>query len=410
MALLLCVTPGRSSAQSKLARLQEIKLPMPHFRGVWWSAELQSRWLFSIQLTREHDLLVYAPNKNGEWPLVRVRRWWTKKPESAVLNILGWSSADAKNLDDLDTRLLVTQDGRYALPFSIARWRKSADAPAREPDTIVSVIDLEKWQVVGNLHTLHMGLGALTGVRMLGSKVLVLSGRNGDSSNSNVRYVSVSLPALEPGETCTTGLPSQIPDQLKGNNEGSQTSAAADCAGVLTAAGATSLAEMDDLTQAERRPLPVSLAKNEQFLGGSHYESSPGGWYNLNSVRSELSMWSPDGRKERERQSPSLLCENQRVQGPSWVCDCSIAGVLEVQHVLLTHCITKHDNFFGSQVWLRQWLSVFRSDDFSEVGVVPLSHRNEETKEVVTSVDGRAYVLAVSLGETLRIYEVPNRP
>jgi hypothetical protein len=75
---------------------------------------------------------------------------------------------------------------------------------------------------------------------------------------------------------------------------------------------------------------------------------------------------------------------------------------------LLAHCITKHDNFFGWQVWLRQWLSVFRSDDLSELALIRLSSRNEETKAVIASMDGHSYVLAVSLGDTLRVYKLPD--
>lgn len=57
----------------------------------------------------------------------------------------------------------------------------------------------------------------------------------------------------------------------------------------------------------------------------------------------------------------------------------------------------------------RQWLSVFRSDDFSEVGIVNLS-KNSHTLQAIASGDGHAYVLTLQFGEMLRVYAIPDQP
>ena len=145
------------------------------------------------------------------------------------------------------------------------------------------------------------------------------------------------------------------------------------------------------------------------LLGNSFFESSSSVWYGVDSVHSELSIFDADGRTLQTKVIPHLLCASQPVQGPSWECSCSIEGVSEVKHVLLAYCLTEHDNFFGSQSWLKQWLSVFRSEDFSEIGFVGLSSQ-KETRSTIAAVDGRAYVLAVELGETLRVYAISDRP
>jgi hypothetical protein len=60
-------------------------------------------------------------------------------------------------------------------------------------------------------------------------------------------------------------------------------------------------------------------------------------------------------------------------------------------------------------IFERQWLSVFRSDDLSAVGLINLS-KNKEIWQAIGSGDGHTFVLTLEYGETLRVYAIPDRP
>lgn len=90
-----------------------------------------------------------------------------KKPESAVLNIPGWSGKDAKNLEALDTDLQITPTGHYAVAFAKARWNQSAEGAAREPDDIITVVDLKRWQIVASTNAANFDLGGTGDAQVL---------------------------------------------------------------------------------------------------------------------------------------------------------------------------------------------------------------------------------------------------
>jgi hypothetical protein len=409
-ALFANCVPFPLFGQTDLKILKEVKLPVPLFRGMWWSASVQSRWYFSIQVTPNKELLAFEPDRNGKWPLVKVAQWWSKDPQSTILTIPGWSAKDDESLERLGTDLKITPDGKYAVAFASAEWNKSSSAAIREADTIVTVIDLSRWQIVKTAHTSALHLGRFSGCWISNSGLMALTVDAVDSSQTTRSYVVVSIPALSPSTQCRTqesNLPSSNvkknePDRRKRDDEA--------CADLLATSGATSVEELEALTTTGRSPVPETLKGVEGMPYASRFMSKAGSWYGLDSVNSVLSFWGPDGESIRKRKSPHLLCEGQPVQGPAWICDCDIVGLSDNGHNLLAHCIAKHDNFLGSQVWLKQWLSVFQSDDLSELALIRLASRSEETKAVIVSMDGITYVLAVSVGDTLRVYKVPGPP
>jgi len=420
-AVIVCST-SLAAAQVQLATLREIKLPVPMFRGIWWSGPGQSHWYFSIKVAPDHSLLVFDPDKNGKWPLVRVRNWWTDKPTSEVLHVPGWSSPDAKNLERLNTGLQITPDGQYAVTFADAVWKGSPSETSvdkstpkgivsHKPDTIITLIDLEKWQIVGSVHSASLQADEVEDRRILSNGWLALTWIDSEFSRKTAtlahRYGLVSLPNLRPGPACTKEDASGTAEEVRKNAEALSARNDAACAQVLEASGMDSMRDL--ASRVSSRSGPPTMTFDASLLGNSLFESSSSVWYGVDSVHSQLSIFGADGRKQQMKAAPHLLCESQPVQGPAWDCGCSVEGVSEVKHVLLTYCLTQHDNFFGSQSWLKQWLSVFRSDDLSEVGAIRLSSE-KETHSTIAAVGGRAYVLAVELGETLRVYAIPDRP
>src|SRR5437868_1804395 len=72
---------------------------------------------------------------------------------------------------------------------------------------------------------------------------------------------------------------------------------------------------------------------------------------------------------------------------------------------LLAYCRTHRGDFDGMP--RRQWLATFRAGDFTGVRYVNLS--KNETTEALAEGEGRAYIVTVELGETVRVYAIPDR-
>jgi hypothetical protein len=276
----------------------------------------------------------------------------------------------------------------------------------------MTLIDLERWKIVGSAHSASLDADEIEGDRILSNKWLALTWQDSESSRRNStldhRYELISLPDLAPGPVCTVKGARGTMEEVKKNWAGLNAQNDLACADVLKASMEDSMEALERRVTRGRGPqAPVF---NTSLMGNSLFVTSSNTWYGVDSVHSELSIFDKDGQKERTQKIPHLLCESQPVQGPSWDCSCSIEGVSEEQKSLLVYCRTVHDNLFGSQDWLKQWLSVFRSDDLSEVGLIRMSRLNEETSEAIVTVEGHAYVLAVAIGETLRVYAVPDHP
>jgi hypothetical protein len=153
-------------------------------------------------------------------------------------------------------------------------------------------------------------------------------------------------------------------------------------------------------------PSYYMLSVSPPFESTSHLWYGLHFWYGEGSGHSDVGIFDADGRKLKEQSLPHLLCMGQKERG---ACGCHIEDVSEKQHVLLAYCRIHRGDFDGG--WLKQWLSVIRSDDLSEVGSVSLSKdRGRNTSEAIAVADGHAYVLAVALGASVRVYTVPGRP
>ena len=81
---------------------------------------------FSTRLASDQSLLILNPDTSGEWPLVRVRDWWTDAPSTEALKVPGWTKADAKNMAETYADLQVSPDGHYAVAFIGASWMRKA--------------------------------------------------------------------------------------------------------------------------------------------------------------------------------------------------------------------------------------------------------------------------------------------
>jgi hypothetical protein len=417
--------------------------------------------LFSSRLAPDQSLLILNPDTSGEWPLVRVRNWWTEAPLIEVLKIPGWTKADAKNMAETYSDLQVSPDGHYAVAFAGASWMKKGDAPffvslpkvARKPDTIITVIDLERWRIAGSIHTANLEDTDFRGARILNGKWIVLQGGVESSSRHSVYLRSnrlISIPDLKPGPECTSqrpGLDERKPESAAAQSMRQINDAA--CRDVLRETGAGSVEELesliymghhteprslrlrsldfaplpglrtdgDRLAAAEEREMLEyfdhwTLSRDQIVSGNPPLESSSLTWYGMYDSHErpyyyELDKFDAEGQKLKGRTARNLLCGDPNLQGRRSACGCRVDDVSEEQHALLIYCRTQRGNFDGP--FQAQWLSVFRSDDLSAVGFVRLS-KDKETTETLAVGDGRTYILVVELGQTIRIYAVPSFP
>ena len=462
VSFLISSVPVPVCAQTQLDLAAGIKLPAPSSPGKF--GEWGAKRLFSIKVAPDQSLLVLDPDADGQWLLIRVRNWWSKEQASDVLKIPAWGAADSRN-GSVDTDLQITPDGHYAIAFAAAFWSAPVFAKKgytpRKPDTLITVVDLQQWQVVGNIHTANLDDANFEGARVLSNDWMVLQGWDEEPSTHEHEHLYdrrnqlISIPDLKPGPQCLSTrkvplLPVQTPaeewrtvlDTVHKQNDES-------CTEVLKVAGIASVDALEsiiykghgvepdslllhslDFTEQDKLNsprLPMDVVEEEQSVYYDHWnrdrfntylvappvESVAHRWYGAYGLYNkvhyyELEAFDADGRKVKEVAPEHLLCGKNAERGFDRNCACRVDDVSEEQHTLLTDCRVFSHDFAGAEISHEHWVSVFRSDDLSEVGSAQLSNDNE-TGETIAVAQGRAYVLAVEFGEALRVFAVPRR-
>ena len=148
----------------------------------------------------------------------------------------------------------ITPNGRYAVAFAEALWMEKSSfllhVPKgyveREPDTIITVVDLERWQIVKSLHTITTGDGHVRDARVVDNRWIALDANLGSSGaeqgTDRYRNWVLSIPDMNPGPDCisqrlfTIGGPA--PDFLRAQRMDMQNAEA--CREVFKAAGVDS--------------------------------------------------------------------------------------------------------------------------------------------------------------------------
>lgn len=452
-----------ASAQTGIEPLREIHLPVPESRGSYSHypiSGLATRDHFSWRVAHDQSILVFDSDTSGNWPLVRVKKWWTENPVSEALKIPGWTTADKKDLAEIYVDVQVTPNGRYAVAFSGAMWRDKSDFLFHTPkgyvqrpsDTIITVIDLEWWQVVTSIHTATLGDIQIRDARVVNDRWIAFDdSHNGRSPSEYGAYpisnALISIPDLKPGPKCVSQRVSHVwqrpPDSvaeslIKQNDQA--------CREVLEATGTDSAKALETLIQrgsdvepdtmkihildavASGLPGEVNLwtaegheedffrywgeyPYNENYAENPPLESSSRLWYGLYGSQErqfyELARYDAEGGEQKSRTARHLMCGDPSLDSPKSACGCRVIDVSEEDHALLAYCRRQHGDYDG--VFQRQWLSIFRSDDLSEVGFIDLP-KNGEMWGAIGSGGGHTYTLTVEHGETLRIYAIPDRP
>jgi len=421
-------------AQTQLALVHEVSVFPPASGRFGGFAGWQGRQLFSMGVAPDQSVLVLNPAPDGQWALVRIRLWWTADPQSDSLRVPGWSSRDTKNLQDLGVEVQITPDGHYAVAIAGADWMHRNGfvlvAPPgyvqRKPDTIITVIDLARFQIVRTLHTASFTDADFRGGRVMNNGWLALQGLAVSETSRDSIYqrnnLLLSIPDLTPGPVCLSYRADLDVEESKSATAALARRNDESCAPLLKAAGEPSVNSLEyrifegnevpslelsacSFTQKEidgtrgDRPLE-RLVNDRETLNWDHWESH----------RDWLDIHNPPFESLSRRWyvlaslKGSFLCDNPAGQGRNSACGCRIQDVSEEHHALLAYCRTQQGDFEGG--YQHQWLAVLRSDDLSGVGVVNLS-RDRETLEAFGEADGRMYVLAVESGAMLRVYALP---
>jgi hypothetical protein len=433
LATIACT--AAASAQTQLALVREVEI-VPPASGKFppgLAGDPGSR-LFSMCMAPDQSVLILNPTPDGQWALVRIRKWWTADPQSESLRVPGWSSHDTKNLQDLGVEVQVTPDGRYAVAIAGADWMDKSGfvlfAPPgyvqKKPDTIITVVDLERWQILRTLHTASFTDADFRGGRVLSDRWLALQGLTFKESSPDSIYernnLLVAIPDLTRGPACLSHRAELDEDEwaAKADSLASRNNAA--CADLLKVANEPSVISLEfqiyegnniqppDLRFRGLTPELIASAVGDRPREWLADQRETLNWDHWELRRDEIDVFNPPF------ESPSrhwyvlaslhgpFLCDNPAGQGRNSACGCRIHDVSEDHHALLAYCRTQHSDFEGG--YQHQWLAVLRSNDDSGIGVVNLS-RDRETLEAFGEADGRVYVLAVESGATLRVYAIP---
>lgn len=443
-------------AQKSNLRVRHNRASFAHFPFV----DMSAREHFAMRVAPDQSILVFDSDTNGRWPLIRVRRWWTDNPANEVLDVPGWSSVDAKYMNGIYVDVQVTPDGRYAVAFSKALWKDRSSfllhVPkgyvGRKPDTIITVIALERWQVLSSIHTVDIGDVEVRDVRVVSNKWMAFDGDTGARFSEHSVYSDqlISIPDLKPGPSCTYGsfsphIGRAVPDALVQSTRAENDAA---CRAVLSAVQIRSTEALEALIQrdSEVEPKAVKLrdvswrddlagepALSEQeklwyadgeadaffrhwgeypyydlYWQNPPFESSLHRWYGLyphDRDAYDLERYDAQGKMQRAQTADHLLCGDASLGHTKSACGCRVIDVSEKRDALLAYCRQQRGDFAG--MVQQEWLAVFRSDDLSGVGLVRLLEKGE-TLEAIASGDGHAYVVTLESGETLRAYAVPD--
>jgi hypothetical protein len=407
-----------------------------------------ARHHFSMRVAPDQSVLVLDSDTSGKWPLVRFRKWWTDTPVREMLDIPGWSSADAKHLDTLHVDVQITPDGRYAVAFAGADWMEKSDfiffAPpgyvARKPDTIITVVDLEQWRIVSSIHTMGIADGTLGGVRVLSDKWIVLDFSLGESPLKRLLYRFdsrlISVPDLRPGAGCISDRPFRGPSVSPGllDPKPFERHNDAVCQDVLQTAGTTTVKALEILIDRGQDVLPIAvrqssrrdpeIIEDEFFRDWGDYpyydgvyenpplESASHQWYGLYGSQDrdfyELSMFDVAGHRQKAQTVRNLLCGDSSLEKHGLACGCRVVDASEQHQDVLARCRTQHGDYTG--MVRREWLSVIRTDDFSGARFISLTNKDRETLHEMALGDGHPYVVTLESGEILRVYAIPERP
>lgn len=463
LAASLAAHPARSQT---LSPVNEIKLPVEKARGLFAGRDDYAHDQFQMKMLPDKSLLVFIPDASGQWPLVRIRKWWSKDARVTALQIPNWTGSDLGLTFATDTDLLITPDGRYAVAIATNLLIKHPDQvpfpPRRslqrkDDDSLIVVIDPQQWRIVDTLHTASMDSAAITGALIVNGRWLALQGYLHQPQATLHERVSekvnllVSIPDLKPGARCVSSIEDSI-FLPRGATSGDWTQAAESlrtqndlaCRELLQAAGMKSMRFLEFAMYLGIEPPPNNLVRqwldfdswqkntpNEGSDAAYHdpdfetyyfryftqqpqdlapenppFESSSRLWYELRPQEGKRSdvYWlnKYDSSGNLLKSRPTDL-ESHSKCGAHKRCACAIEDVSEEQNSILTLCRRQHPDLGGAMTWTKQWLSVFNADDLASVGDIGLS-KNMQADAILVSADGNGYVLVVDHGEILRVY------
>jgi hypothetical protein len=467
-AVLATVAVGSFSAaaQTHLVLSREVELPVAAVRGSWgniWGRDLPAGDQFAWSHAPGESLLVFDSATSGDWPLIRVRKWWKDKPEMELMNLPGWSAATFKKFlshwfVDIHIDLQVTPDGRYAVAFGEAALEENAlidlfrmhdlKVVTPDPDTIITVVDLEHWQVVKTIHTSSLGKMKVDRARVIDGRWIALDHRNsvdppeeGGNVYAKPGVQLLSIPDLNPGQVCPWANKSEramanihsqshCADVYRATGTGSD-----EALGALIAWGGDAepqaagvrgdefkerekIGKEDSWERENRGRILENLAVgvwgqypyDRWFAEGPAFESSSHLWYGLHEAEERpfyaLEVYDSNGVKRSSHTLRQQLCGDLELDRAKSACGCRVVSVAEKDQTFLVYC--RRARHYDSDLLQRQWLAAFRSDDFSGVGIVDLD-KGSRPLQWLGSGDGHVFVLTLEHGEKLRVYPIPER-
>lgn len=438
---MLCAGNLWCADHGQLVPFQKFRLPVSTTRGYWRPVTDAARKQFAMRVAPDESILVFDSDTSGNWPLVRIEKWWTEKPISEVIQVPAFSSADTKHIDRVFVDLQVTPDGHYAVAFAGAKWMDKSEfifhAPRgymmRQPDTIITVIDLDQWRIVKTGHTAPLASGEVVGLRIVNDRWVALDFDQGESSPLSLLYRHIdqllSVPDLEHGPVCTSLREFRRSPHLSGSPREPKSENDAACHDVLQATRMNSLDELETLIYRGQEIDPGPLVQRSEglvrdeddyfrhwgeyrdyLLTGENppLESPSRHWYGLYPSQErgfyDLEQLDLTSKGEHHETIRNLLCGDPALEQRGSYCGCRVIDASETTGNLLAYCRTQRGSFDGAV--RREWLGVLRTSDSTGVGYIDLS--KNETTEGIAAAENRGYIVTCEFGETVRVYAIPD--
>ena len=125
---------------AQVALLREYNLHTPRDRNS----------VFAMAVTPQQDVLSFLAKPDGKWLLTRVRSWLDFTPTEQTIDVPGWSRTDlAAAFGPVLLDLFVTPDGRFVICVASAKWNRNQKSSW---DSLISVVDLQRFEVVTTAH------------------------------------------------------------------------------------------------------------------------------------------------------------------------------------------------------------------------------------------------------------------
>ena len=205
------------SSAHVLAQPQELNAVSLLPRGEKWTflGHVNRAVKSSMALSSTGDLFVFTASPDGRWVLSRLRNWSDNKLQvTQIVLPRSFTNSERRGLMDLDTQILLTDDGKYAVCMVRAEWIKNSK-PAKSIYAITTV-QLQDFTIGLHVQTNTLGLHHVQSVRAIDDGHLLI---DGVTNSMDQVLVPLNISSLQEAPKCYAGTHADNCMQIPGATE-----------------------------------------------------------------------------------------------------------------------------------------------------------------------------------------------